>query len=64
MSTMEAFPAGPVGVDLDALYAAPAERIQKAVLDRLVDVHEQYLAAGADILITYHGRQALAEGWL
>ena len=43
MSTMEAFPAVLGGVDLDALYAAPAERIQKAVLDRLVDVHEQYL---------------------
>jgi PPOX class probable FMN-dependent enzyme len=29
--------------DLDALYAPPAERIQKAVLDRLVDFHEAYL---------------------
>lgn len=43
MSTMEAFPAVPGGVDLDALYAPPADRIQKAVLDRLVDVHEDYL---------------------
>lgn len=43
MYTMEAFPAVPGSVDLDAVYAAPAERIQKAVLDRLVDVHEQYL---------------------
>ncbi|QPI50350.1 pyridoxamine 5'-phosphate oxidase family protein [Massilia antarctica] len=31
--------------DLDALYAAPSERIQKAVLDRLVPVHEDYLGA-------------------
>jgi hypothetical protein len=31
--------------DLDALYAAPAERIQKAVLDHLVPVHEDYLKA-------------------
>jgi PPOX class probable FMN-dependent enzyme len=30
--------------DLDALYAPPAERIQKAVLDRLVDFHEAYLS--------------------
>lgn len=29
--------------DLDALYSSPAERIQKAVLDRLIDVHEAYL---------------------
>lgn len=29
--------------DLDALYAPPAEMIQKAVLDRLVDFHEAYL---------------------
>lgn len=43
MSTLAAFPAVPGGVDLDSLYAPPAERIQKAVLDRLVDVHEDYL---------------------
>lgn len=29
--------------DLDALYAAPSETIQKAVFDRLVEVHEAYL---------------------
>lgn len=29
--------------DLDALYAQPSERIQKAVLDRLVDFHVDYL---------------------
>lgn len=40
---MQAFPAIPGSVDLDALYAPPVERIQKAVLDRLVDVHEDYL---------------------
>ncbi|WP_370663050.1 MSMEG_1061 family FMN-dependent PPOX-type flavoprotein [Massilia violaceinigra] len=31
--------------DLDALYAAPAERIQKAVLERLLPMHEDYLKA-------------------
>lgn len=31
--------------DLDALYAPPSERIQKAVLDHLVDFHERYLGA-------------------
>ncbi|AVR97380.1 MSMEG_1061 family FMN-dependent PPOX-type flavoprotein [Pseudoduganella armeniaca] len=30
--------------DLDALYDPPAERIQKAVLDRLIDFHRDYLA--------------------
>lgn len=30
--------------DLDALYQPPSEMIQKAVLDRLVSFHEQYLA--------------------
>lgn len=40
---MQAFPAVPGSVDLDALYAPPAERIQKAVLDHLADVHEEYL---------------------
>jgi len=29
--------------DLDALYDPPSARIQKAVLDRVVDVHEAYL---------------------
>ncbi|MCS0614615.1 pyridoxamine 5'-phosphate oxidase family protein [Massilia kyonggiensis] len=29
--------------DLDALYDPPAERIQKAVLDRLIDFHRDYL---------------------
>ena len=32
-------------LDLDALYAPPAERIQKAVLDHLVDFHAAYLQA-------------------
>jgi PPOX class probable FMN-dependent enzyme len=32
-------------VDLDALYAPPSEMIQKAVLDRLVDFHLEYLQA-------------------
>jgi PPOX class probable FMN-dependent enzyme len=33
------------GLDLDALYAPPAERIQKAVLDHLVGFHADYLKA-------------------
>ncbi|KAF1045200.1 MSMEG_1061 family FMN-dependent PPOX-type flavoprotein [Xylophilus sp.] len=33
----------PPAVDLDSLYDPPAERIQKAVLDRLVDFHLEYL---------------------
>lgn len=33
----------PKQVELDALYAPPSERIQKAVLDHLVDFHRQYL---------------------
>jgi PPOX class probable FMN-dependent enzyme len=32
-------------VNLDALYAPPAERIQKAVLDHLADFHADYLKA-------------------
>ena len=35
--------ASPAQPDLDALYAPPAEMIQKAVMDRLIDFHEQYL---------------------
>ncbi|QNK66640.1 MSMEG_1061 family FMN-dependent PPOX-type flavoprotein [Variovorax sp. PAMC26660] len=35
----------PVPPDLDALYDPPAEKIQKAVLDRLVGFHEAYLKA-------------------
>lgn len=31
--------------DLDVLYDPPAERIQKAVLDRLIDFHRDYLGA-------------------
>ncbi len=31
--------------NLDALYDPPAERIQKAVLDRLIDFHREYLNA-------------------
>jgi len=33
----------PKQVELDALYAPPSERIQRAVLDHLVDFHRQYL---------------------
>lgn len=35
----------PVPPDLDVLYDPPAEKIQKAVLDRLVGFHEEYLKA-------------------
>lgn len=35
----------PATPDLGALYAPPAERIQKAVLDHLVDFHADYLKA-------------------
>ncbi len=37
-------PAVNPGLDLDALYQPPSEMIQKAVLDRLVDFHQAYLA--------------------
>jgi PPOX class probable FMN-dependent enzyme len=40
MSALDALPR-PI---LDALYDPPAERIQKAVLDRLIDFHRAYLA--------------------
>jgi PPOX class probable FMN-dependent enzyme len=30
-------------VDLDALYALPSEMIQRAVMDRLLDFHQEYL---------------------
>jgi len=40
MSALDALPRP----DLDALYDPPAERIQKAVLDRLIDFHRAYLA--------------------
>lgn len=43
MPATELFSVAPGGVDLDALYAPPSERITKAVFDRLVDVHEDYL---------------------
>lgn len=43
--TNAATAAGQARVDLDALYASPSERITKAVFDRLVDVHEDYLKA-------------------
>jgi len=45
MNAPDMFPAVPGGIDLDALYAPPNERITKAVFDRLVDVHEAYLKA-------------------
>jgi uncharacterized protein len=36
-------PASDTRPDLDALYDPPAERIQNAVLDRLIDFHRDYL---------------------
>lgn len=59
MSTLAAFPAVPGGVDLDAVYAAPAERIQKAVLDRLVDVHEDYLKVATFFCLATSGNKGL-----
>jgi len=59
MSTLAAFPAVPGGVDLDALYAPPAERIQKAVLDRLVDVHEDYLKVATFFCLATSGDKGL-----
>ena len=59
MSTLAAFPAVPGGVDLDALYAPPSERIQKAVLDHLVDVHEDYLKVATFFCLATSGDNGL-----
>lgn len=46
-------------VDLDALYAPPAERIQKAVLDHLVDFHAAYLKAATFFCLATSGPHGL-----
>ena len=51
--------------DLDALYAPPSERIQKAVLDRLVDFHEAYLKKATFFCLatgSEHGLDASPRG--
>ena len=48
-------------------YAAVEALAEKGLADRAALVHEHLTAvrrAGADILITYHARRALREGWL
>lgn len=49
----------PDQVDLDALYDAPAERIQKAVLDRLIDFHVEYLKAATFFCLATAGARGL-----
>lgn len=51
-------PPGPP-VDLAALYAAPAERIQKAVRDRLSDFHEAYLRRASFFCLATAGEHGL-----
>ena len=48
-------------------YAAVEALAEKGLADRASLVHEHLTAvrrAGADLLITYHARPALREGWL
>ncbi|QJE00386.1 pyridoxamine 5'-phosphate oxidase [Massilia forsythiae] len=45
MSEHHSLPPAATRPDLDALYDPPAERIQKSVLDRLIDFHVDYLKA-------------------
>lgn len=58
MPTPSATPANN-SIDLDALYAPPAERIQKAVLDRLVDFHADYLKAATFFCLATAGPHGL-----
>lgn len=46
-------------VDLDALYAPPVERIQKAVLDHLVDFHIAYLKVATFFCLATSGPEGL-----
>ena len=51
--------------DLDALYDPPAERIQKAVLDRLIDFHRAYLRVATFFCLatgSEHGLDASPRG--
>src|SRR5256885_7773579 len=52
------FRSGPA-IDLDSLYAAPAERIQKAVRDRLSDFHEAYLRQASFFCLATAGERGL-----
>jgi len=45
--------------DLDALYAPPAERIRKSVLDRLIDFHCDYLKAATFFCLATGGERGL-----
>ncbi|GAB3379894.1 MSMEG_1061 family FMN-dependent PPOX-type flavoprotein [Massilia agri] len=50
---------------LDALYDAPAERIQKSVLDRLIDFHRDYLRTATFFCLatgSAHGLDASPRG--
>jgi PPOX class probable FMN-dependent enzyme len=47
------------GPDLDTLYDPPAERIQKAVLDHLVDFHEAYLKVATFFCLATGSEQGL-----
>ena len=57
-NTALADPPGPA-IDLDSLYAAPAERIQKAVRDRLSDFHEAYLRQASFFCLATAGERGL-----
>ncbi|PIF35678.1 hypothetical protein CLV01_5601 [Delftia sp. 60] len=57
-NTALAEPPGPA-IDLDSLYAAPAERIQKAVRDRLSDFHEAYLRQASFFCLATAGESGL-----
>jgi PPOX class probable FMN-dependent enzyme len=46
-------------VDLDSLYAPPSEMIKKAVLDHLVDFHEDYLKAATFFCLATGGEHGL-----
>lgn len=55
----EASPQPQPQADLDALYVRPSEMIQNAVLDRLVDFHEQYLRAATFFCLASGSGQGL-----
>lgn len=52
-------PARADAADLDALYAPPSEVIQKAVLDRLIGFHEEYLKAATFFCLATGSGQGL-----
>lgn len=49
----------PPSVDLDALYSPPADHIQKAVFDHLVDFHVAYLKEATFFCLASSGPQGL-----